>query len=196
MIGATRAIIIIVSCDAAVASLINDPNTRKRHNYVKRDKDLHFVDIQGTLAHLREQISALARQNGPFDGIFGFSQGAILGALMLASASKGLIHGQPAFRFGILAGGCANGSNARGADTFDATLRPTLLSRRINTPTFHIIGVHDQFVAASVNTFLDWFNDAVRGVHLHSGAHTIFPAKRYEACRLADRARDFISLCC
>ncbi|RKP27755.1 serine hydrolase FSH [Syncephalis pseudoplumigaleata] len=96
-----------------------------------------------------DKIKTTLAQEGPFDGIFGFSQGAVF-ASMLASVYGVPDHPlrcgsrHPAFRFAIM----VSGFKARSPD-YHALYAPA-----IQCPSFHVIGKEDTVVPATASETL------------------------------------------
>ncbi|GAB5592829.1 hypothetical protein Unana1_07729 [Umbelopsis nana] len=108
--------------------------------------------------------------DGPFDGVFGFSQGAAMASLLCAmlenrDAIPGLIpadftHGP--FKFSIICAGFVS----------RATAHQPLFTKQIQTPSLHIIGELDTLVAPERMTALaDKFNKP--DLFRHSGGHFV-----------------------
>ncbi|KCV70200.1 hypothetical protein H696_03658 [Fonticula alba] len=117
----------------------SDPDTLR--SWWRMDTQrLVYHSFDETLANL-EQVF---REQGPFDGVFGFSQGAAMGALLAHLKSKGGPDrsGLPwlaDLRFAIL----VSGFRAR-----DPSLR-YLFDTPVDFPSLHIIGEGDRIVAPS-----------------------------------------------
>jgi len=80
----------------------------------------------------RDFIAEHCQREGPFDGVFGFSQGATLAGLLVAL-------GTPSFHFAMLVGGFIS------ADPGHAQLYE---ANRFQVPSMHVIGTTDQAVPA------------------------------------------------
>lgn len=106
----------------------------------KASDEGRYVSFEETIDYLNEEMS----KSGPFDGVFGFSQGACFAAL-LASAfedpsrypSLQLPKGQGPLRFCI----AVSGFRAR-----DEQLQALFPKEGIQTPILHILGKADQIV--------------------------------------------------
>jgi pimeloyl-ACP methyl ester carboxylesterase len=98
------------------------------------DADFVHVDApySGGWAATRDWLVALVAREGPFDGVFGFSQGAALAALMA-----------PLFRFAIVVGGFMTAAPAHAIDY--QRLRDT------GVPSLHIIGRSDGVVPSQAS---------------------------------------------
>ena len=111
-----------------------------------------YVGLEESLALARQTL----QEHGPFDGLLGFSQGATLGALLcLAPSSPPL----PPLRFAVLVSGFM---------PRDPALEPL----RVPLPSLHVMGEHDQLVAAASSRRLsDCFAGAT--IHSHEGGHLV-----------------------
>ncbi|HEX3760094.1 MAG TPA: hypothetical protein VHW23_15365 [Kofleriaceae bacterium] len=122
---------------------------------------VHYRGWSATCAWL----FALLRDDGPFDGVFGFSQGAAVAALLAAlCVVERPASDPPALPFAILAGGFAS-RDARHA---------TLLERAggIAVPSLHLIGRRDGVVAPRDSHALA-SRFAAPAVVEHDGGHVI-----------------------
>ncbi|KAJ9111541.1 hypothetical protein QFC20_002514 [Naganishia adeliensis] len=120
-----------------------------------------------TIAYLHD---FLIKQDEPFDGVFGFSQGACMSALLAALMEKPPFHPQfpphpklKPFKFAI----CCGGFEA--ADPALANFYP------ITTPTLHIIGKNDTIVTEERSRTLIRHCDDYR-IEIHDGSHFV-PSK-------------------
>ena len=91
----------------------------------------------------RDWLKQLCATKGPFDGVFGFSQGAALTALLvgLCAAEPRRPEAQLHFDFAMLVGGFASG-DARHAPLYEAL-------RGHELPTLHLIGRSDSIVSST-----------------------------------------------
>ncbi len=115
----------------------------------------------------RDAVVAAFGRLGPFDGVFGFSQGAALASLLvgLRAPAGPPTHGRPlAFDFALLAGGFASADPAHAA-LYEASDAYAL-------PTAHVIGRADAVVPAAASRAL-----AARFHHPlvleHAGGHAL-----------------------
>jgi len=115
----------------------------------------------------RDWVAALFKASGPFDGVFGFSQGAALTALLVGLRSpdgRPSQHQPLAFDFAIMTGGfLANDPTLVGL--YEATASYDL-------PSVHIIGHSDVIVPADYSRAVSRkFKDPL--VLEHNGGHVI-----------------------
>ena len=115
----------------------------------------------------RELLESVFAERGPFDGVFGFSQGAALTGLLVGlRASDGLItKDKPlSFGFAILVGGFTSN------DPKHAALYSS--SQSYSLPSLHLIGLADSIVPSEVSQRLaaKFTNPTLA---LHSGGHVI-----------------------
>lgn len=110
----------------------------------RADDEGRYVQFDDSIQYLNAELQREVESNGPFDGVFGFSQGAGF-AGMLASAFEDpsrypklkLPNGQGPLRF------CIAVSGFRARDPSLDTLFP---SSGIQTPFLHVLGRADQIV--------------------------------------------------
>ena len=128
------------------------------------DSAAHTYDarsLDASVAHLER----IFREEGPFDGVAGFSQGACL-ALMLASRQqRGSLPEAIRFRFVC----CFSGFLPH-----DAALSATLQQEKVCLPSFHSWGSRDEIITpeqsgAAIGIFTD--GDATRVEH--DGGHLV-----------------------
>ncbi|CAO3669895.1 unnamed protein product [Umbelopsis vinacea] len=131
-----------------------------------RKDDDKYDGFEESVAFLRDVMN----KQGPFDGIFGFSQGAAMASLLCAmlenrNAIPGLIPSDFAhnpFQFSIICAGFVSRATAH---------RP-LLENIIQTPSLHIIGELDTLVAPERMTALaDRFHKPE--IFRHTGGHFV-----------------------
>jgi predicted esterase len=108
-------------------------------------------------ARTRDFIVSLCAEKGPFDGVFGFSQGAALAALLAGTRELAL-------GFAIMAGGFVS------SDETHAPLYTALASDAL--PSLHLIGRADAIVSARASHALaSRFSDPL--ILEHDGGHVI-----------------------
>jgi hypothetical protein len=129
-------------------------------------------------------LVSLFRQNAPFDGVFGFSQGAALVSLLVGLRSPQEAEAGIAFNFAIMVSGFASNDDSHAE-----------LYRRkseFGLPSVHIIGKSDFVVPGRHSDHLaGFFKDPL--ILRHSGGHVIpgDPQVRSGvAAFLRERARD------
>ncbi|KAF8018512.1 hypothetical protein BT93_H3403 [Corymbia citriodora subsp. variegata] len=106
-------------------------------------------------------------KNGPFDGLLGFSQGAVLAAALPGMQAEGLVLTKvPKVKFLILISGGKLGGSKYGAPPLAANA----FSSPVNCPSLHLIGENDFQKPESID-LLDSFVDPMV-VH-HPEKHTI-----------------------
>ncbi|KAI9323731.1 serine hydrolase FSH [Dichotomocladium elegans] len=134
----------------------------------------HPNTADGFYAGFRESIDYVKDiliKEGPFDGVFGFSQGACLAAVLaellenrtLAPTLLPEDFAHPAFRFAIVAAGFKPISQ-------DAT--ESLFKGKINTPSIHLVGEADSLIAPErMLALADAFADPL--IFRHPGGHLV-----------------------
>lgn len=142
------------------------------------DRSYHALDttdcdcgFQESLAHINEVF----RTQGPFDGVFAFSQGASLAAMLckLASNSDGADNSLEEirkkydsikFKFAILVAGFKSGQTQHRV-FFDQNIKSSI-------PTLHVIGEIDKVIPCDMSTsLLDYFDKP--SVFKHTGGHCV-----------------------
>lgn len=109
-------------------------------------------------------IERVFEEQGPFDGIVGFSQGALMAAAMAALQRRGTaLRGAPPLRF-ILLFGAAFSEHPRHLEAFQ--------HGRVPIPTLHVIG-HRDFVKEHSINLVRQFDAPV--IVFHSRGHVIPP---------------------
>jgi len=113
---------------------------------------------RGIEASLRE-IERACEEDGPYDGVLGFSQGATLAAIALAT--PGLAE---RFAFGILVSGMrARAEETKGCD-YGA----------IAVPTLHVVGLKDDVMPKAMSAGLyDAMTSSERTRETHDGGHRL-----------------------
>lgn len=110
----------------------------------RADDQGRYLQFDDSIEYLNDELQRETKDNGPFDGVFGFSQGAGFAAI-LASAFEDpsrypklkLPKGQGPLRFCI----AVSGFRAR-----DDSLSKLYPSQGIRTPILHVLGRADQIV--------------------------------------------------
>lgn len=111
-----------------------------------------------TIKESIEYIIDYINQNGPFDGLLGFSQGAIVCVTMLLNIPK-------CIKFVILIG-CP--------PINDSTIKPILetFNKQNQLPTLHISGMNDTLITSEMSeTIFKYFNPSFAEFYLHKGGH-------------------------
>ena len=129
-------------------------------------------------------LLSLFQQSAPFDGVFGFSQGAVLTSLLVGLRNPREAEAGISFDFAIMVGGFASNDGSH-ADLYQRKAEYGL-------PSVHIIGKSDFVVPSSHSDHLArFFIDPL--ILRHSGGHVIpgDPQVRDSvAAFLQERARD------
>ena len=147
------------------------------------DVDHRTIRYEGWLK-TKAWLTSLFQQSAPFDGVFGFSQGAALTSLLVGLRNHGETENRISFDFAIMVGGFASndGSHAN------------LYQRKseYGLPSFHIFGDSDFVVPSSRSERLaSFFKDPL--ILRHSGGHVIPGTPQVRSAFLAflqERARD------
>ena len=110
-------------------------------------------------------INIIFQKQGPFDGIFSFSQGASLGSILSQiSFSNNERFNFIRFKFAILVAGFKSGQKQH--DIFYN------LENKINIPTLHLIGNGDKVIPSDMSlTLTNYFVNPK--IHMHEGGHFI-----------------------
>jgi predicted esterase len=129
-------------------------------------------------------LVSLFRQSGPFDGVFGFSQGAALASLLVGLRNPHDAEAGIAFDFAMMVGGFASNDGSH-ADLYQRKSEYSL-------PSAHIIGKSDFVVPSSHSDHLaSFFKDPL--ILRHSGGHVVPSDPQVRngvATFLQERARD------
>ena len=122
------------------------------------------------LLRAHEYLEEIVEEEGPFEGVLGFSQGAEVAASLL------LYQGQNVnFKFAVFIGGTQPydvSALASGTDSKPVKMHPDTHSARIQIPTAHVMGRGDAFREASKD-FLGLCNPREVKVYDHNGAHIV-----------------------
>ncbi|KAL3355351.1 hypothetical protein AABB24_019426 [Solanum stoloniferum] len=114
-----------------------------------------------------EYIEDFMLKNGPFDGVLGFSQGAVLGAAIPGMQRDGVaLTKVPKIKFVIIISGAKFGGRTYGIPKLAANA----FSSTINCPSLHFLGEAD-FQRKEGEILLECFVDP-QVIH-HSKGHTI-----------------------
>ncbi|KAK9236891.1 serine hydrolase FSH [Lipomyces kononenkoae] len=131
--------------------------------WVKDEEKQEYVGLDKTWAYLAEYI----KEEGPFDGAVGFSQGAALAGMLCAQITK-IAPGHPPFKFAVLYSG------------FRSPLpqHNYIYSPLISIPTLHVLGSLDTVVSEQRSkTLIDACEEAKRVVYTHPGGHFVPSSK-------------------
>ena len=187
-----------VSCDLLHAEMEADAMSSTFHIF--SDKTFHtwfrfwwlwtgnlgIGGQDGSLTHALRRVMAAVREHGPYDGIFGFSQGGVVAtALCTRTVYRGLLGDASCpFRFAILAnsglvaclkaaeivqmhaaddddGGGARGERREGSSSFERMQLPIPAA---DVASFHLIGETDWFRSSS-EALAHEFGDSTTYVH-------------------------------
>ncbi|KAJ1933601.1 hypothetical protein FBU59_005976, partial [Linderina macrospora] len=120
----------------AQQSLIQSGNTISRVRrgwYTQLSATPEIVQgLENSIAYLQGMLEEL----GPFDGIFGFSQGALMAAVMCSLIENNVYTGHPPFKFGVFASGYKL-NDEKWSWVYDKPLK---------TPSLHVYGVVDSMI--------------------------------------------------
>ncbi|KAI7904103.1 serine hydrolase FSH [Cokeromyces recurvatus] len=133
----------------------------------KQTEDGYYMGFKESVQHLKD----IMIKEGPFDGIFGFSQGACLAGVMLACLEDrslaptlfGPDFDHPNFKFAIL---------AAGFKPFPQKATQNIWTHKISTPTLFMIGEEDKLITPALQeTLVEQCIDPV--IIRHSGGHVV-----------------------
>jgi hypothetical protein len=118
-----------------------------------------------TIKESIEYIVDYINQNGPFDGLLGFSQGAIVCVTMLLKIPTWPLIPN-CIKFGIIVS-CP--------PINDPTIKPILdktFNQRDQLPTLHISGKNDTLITSEMSEMVfKYFNPSLAEFYLHKGGH-------------------------
>lgn len=120
-----------------------------------------------------EHINQVFRTQGPFDGVFAFSQGACFAAMLCKLASDQEFdsnvrqkYDSIRFKFAVLVAGFKSGQSQHEM-FFDK-----LVDKRCKMPTMHVIGEVDKVISCEMSTsLLEYFENPT--VFRHTGGHFV-----------------------
>jgi hypothetical protein len=126
---------------------------------------LDITDCDTGFNETLEYINSLFEKQGPFHGIFAFSQGACLGSILSQiSSTNNEKYNFIRFKFAILIAGFKSGQLMHDI-YYD-------LDNKINIPSLHLIGTGDKVIPSDMALKLtNYFVDPK--VHMHEGGHFI-----------------------
>ena len=122
------------------------------------------------LLRAHEYLTEIVEEEGPFEGILGFSQGAEVAASLLFYQGQ-----EVTFKFAVFIGGTQPydvRALASGKDSKPVKMRADTHSARIEIPTAHVIGRSDAYREFS-KAFLGMCNPREVKVYDHKGAHVV-----------------------
>ncbi|CAD6587821.1 MAG: hypothetical protein ASARMPRED_003252 [Alectoria sarmentosa] len=122
------------------------------------------------LLRAHEYLDEIVEEDGPFEGILGFSQGAEVAASFLLYQSPNVT-----FSFAIFIGGTPPfdvSALAAGKDVIPVKMHGDTHSARIEIPTAHIIGRSDAYREFS-KVIVTLCNPRETKVYDHKGAHVV-----------------------
>lgn len=145
---ALRGVAELVYIDAPHASGDNDG----RAWWHASDDGSRYEGMQESIEH----IASVVESRGPFDGVVGFSQGAVFGSILLAHPNT-----RRYWRYGVLISGFPARDNAvKDADWYQL----------VHIPSLHVYGENDKLVPPAFSALLaDRFVASRR--HVHLGGH-------------------------
>ena len=138
--------------------------------FSKADDHFSSRDVTNIATGFEDSVKTVLsyiEENGPFDGIFGFSQGACMTHLLLAKHQLNEI--DLPVNFAILASGFLSLSSQH-AKYNDVV---------IETPSLHIFGTGDEIVLTPVSEKLA-ANFAHPSTIIHDGGHFVPPMSKYK----------------
>ncbi|KAG2204678.1 serine hydrolase FSH [Mucor mucedo] len=133
----------------------------------KQTEDGYYAGFKESVSFLKEFMT----KEGPFDGVFGFSQGACLAAVItvcledrtLAPSLFGPEFEHPNFKFAII---------AAGFKPLPQKATEHIWTHKITTPTLHMIGEEDKLITPDLQqTLVDQCIDPI--VIRHAGGHVV-----------------------
>lgn len=136
---------------------------RERGWWFSKPKSYNAMDITDISTGYQESLAVIKEKftsEGPFDGIFGFSQGASFASLLCALQSDTTVG--ISFKFAVMVAG------------FRSRLTPhiSLYNDPIDCPSFHVIGTTDGVIPTQLSEEL--LTSFINGVAFrHNGGHYI-----------------------
>lgn len=143
----------------------------------------YYVDIPHGVAQLRRRFFS---SGTGYVGVFGFSQGANVLAMLMADYAKRRV--RPPFEWAVLAGSGDFGWAA------SAKARSELFEIPISTRTFLIVGKEDPvYKCGAFGKVCDLFDPQCSALAYHNDGHRPFPKDTVSARALASSVLDFIA---
>ena len=130
--------------------------TREEDSFSSRDKSAITKGYDDSLAVIAKAVE----ENGPFDGLMGFSQGGAMAGLLCGMMQQNLV--KYPFKFAIL------------ISAFKSLADPhqKYYAEKIAIPTLHVFGKTDQVIPKEMSEeFLQYFNSPT--TYIHAGGHFV-----------------------
>ncbi|KAF1329776.1 Serine hydrolase, partial [Globisporangium splendens] len=150
--------VVVVSMEESEQGADEEKQQFSWWNYQENENGTHsYSHVEESL----EYVAAICREQGPFDGVFGFSQGGMLAHLMLQRHHENPENSPFAFSFGIFV------SSPTSLDPHYG-----IVDYKLSIPSVHVIGETDVIVAPErCKKLTEGFVDPT--VILHDGGHYI-----------------------
>ena len=140
------------------------------------------------MSHALSQLAQFISEEGPFDGVLGFSQGAILAATYLIQFSQNHPSRPLPFQCAIFfSGGVPLDPQALGQGKL-RQIDPKVTGALLKLPTANIWGRNDTAWPGSSEVLCALCDDLNRNVYIHNGGHDIPGARAEEAVQGSVRA--------
>jgi predicted esterase len=137
--------------------LPNEESKIMRAWWTRDDETKKYIGAQSSLEFLHEHCT----ENGPFEGILGFSQGASMASLFIAAFQQKFM-----FKYAIFIGGFIPRDSEISENYFALPL--------LEIDTLHIYGEQDEIITADESRKLSNVFDASRCIQVaHAGGHYI-----------------------
>ncbi|KAL9067356.1 MAG: hypothetical protein Q9161_006964 [Pseudevernia consocians] len=147
------------------------PTTDVRELYSPPYRCFYELDASSSqLLRAHEYLDEIVEEDGPFEGILGFSQGAEVAASFLLYQAPNVT-----FKFAVLIGGTPPfdvSALATGKNVTPIKMHGDTHSARIEIPTAHIIGRSDAYREFS-KVIVTLCNPRETKVYDHKGAHIV-----------------------
>jgi predicted esterase len=141
----------------APIELLNDESKIMRAWWTRDEETKKYHGAYESLEYLEN----FCNQNGPFEGILGFSQGASMASLFLSAFQK-----TTTFKYAILIGGFIPRDPEIASRYYNETL--------LDVDSLHLFGEQDEIITADESRKLAKIFDESRSVQvLHPGGHYI-----------------------
>jgi len=151
--------------DYGFLNTTDNSSNEQRYQWMSYKPEWPITDYKyDTIKESIEYIIDYINQNGPFNGLLGFSQGAIVCATMILKISNWSLIPN-CIKFVILVG-CP--------PINDQTIKPILetFNKQDQLPTLHISGMNDTLVTPEMSEMLfKYFNPSFAEFYLHKGGH-------------------------
>eukprot|EP00966_Prymnesium_polylepis_P326738 7382642-Prymnesium_polylepis.2 len=144
-------------------------------------------------ASLRRVMWYIAH-HGPYDGLFGFSQGALLVSVLSSEQSWRGLFGLESCPWKFCICACAGGAHfLEGLQLAQAHGKPAPITTPVRVPALHLVGKFDLFHRRSSETLAaSYYSADSSSIYVHAHGHEL-PMPLADDKKLQSRLREFLS---